>query len=296
MSMGQSIELTDKYVIRNAVLRLDDYVFFACVFILLYFIIEGENTGFSVIIFLGLIVYTTFRIFKRLQDRKDKIVIDKNGIKLCDTNELINWQRVNYAYIKQKTEGYGKSARVVDYFHIDTNEGIIRVRMSDFSFNKELLVRAVEYFSGRNIGELTDLLNDKAKKIIGSDRNIDRISIILTDFYKRQNYLGLILLFSLIGISIYLQVTIDFSYVFAIGFTLTLGIMYLVGTLEEKRLKNQEYISELDDVKFKALKKEYGQGYDIEMSKGKKTVMLVFMIVVIITIFIISYLFDNKYI
>jgi len=294
--MRQNIELTDKYVIRNAVLRLDDYVFFACVFILLYFIIKAENTGFIVIIFLGLLTYTTFRIFKRLQDRKDKIVIDKNGIKLCDTNELIEWRRVNYAYIQQKTEGYGKSSRVVDYFHIDTKQGLIRVRMSDFSFNKELLVKAVEYFSGRNIGELTDLLNDKAKKIIGSDRNIDRISKLFTDFYKRQNYLGLILLFSLIGVSIYLQVTIDFSYVFAIGFTLTLGIMYLVGTLEEKRLRNQEYICELDDVKFKALKKEYGQGFDVEMSKGKKTAMLVFLIVVIIAIFVISYLFDNKYI
>ena len=137
---------------------------------------------------------------------------------------------------------------------------------------------------------------NKAKKIIGSDRNIDRISKLFTDFYKRQNYLGLILLFSLIGVSIYLQVTIDFSYVFAIGFTLTLGIMYLVGTLEEKRLRNQEYICELDDVKFKALKKEYGQGFDVEMSKGKKTAMLIFLIVVIIAIFVISYLFDNKYI
>lgn len=294
--MRQNIEVTDKYVIRNAVLRLDDYVFFACVFILLYFIIKAENTGFIIFIFLGLLAYTTFRIFKRLQDRKDKIVIDKNGIKLCDTNELIEWRRVYYAYVKQKTEGYGKSSRVVDYFHIDTKEGLIRVRMSDFSFNKELLVKAVEYFSGRNIGELTDLLNDKATKIIGSDRNLDRISKLFTDFYKRQNYLGLILLFSLIGVSIYLQVTIDFSYVFAIGFTLTLGIMYLVGTLEEKRLRNQEYICELDDVKFKALKKEYGQGFDVEMSKGKKTAMLVFLIVVIIAIFVISYLFDNKYI
>lgn len=295
--MRKNFELADKYVIRNAFLRLDDYVFFASVFIFVFFIIKAKNREFIVIIILGLLAYTTFRVIKRLQqDRKDKIVIDKNGIKLCDTNELIEWCRVNYAYIKQKVEGSGKSSRVVDYFHIDTKEGLIRVRMSDFSYNKELLVKAIEHFSGKNIGELTDLLSDKAKKIIGSDRNIDRISKIFTDFYRRQNYLGLILLFSLIGVSIYLQVTIDFSYVFAIGFTLTLGIMYLVGLLEEKRLRKQEYICELDDIKFKALKKEYGQGFDVEMSKGKKTVMLVFLIVVIIAIFVISYGYDNKYI
>ncbi len=114
-SMRKNFELADKYVIRNAFLRLDDYVFFASVFIFVFFIIKAKNREFIVIIILGLLACTTFRVIKRLQDRKDKIVIDKNGIKLCDTNELIEWCRVNYAYIKQKAEGSGKSSRVVDY-------------------------------------------------------------------------------------------------------------------------------------------------------------------------------------
>lgn len=247
--MRQNIEMTDKFVVKNASLRLDDYAFFICVLILLYFIIKGQNSEFIVVVFLGLLGFTAYRIIKRLQDRTDKIIIDKNGIKLCETNDFINWSKIKYAYIKQKAEGVGRSARVVDYFHIDTKDGEIRVRMSDFSYKKDLLVKAVETFSGRNIGELTDLLNDKAKKIIGNDRNIDRISKILTDFYKRQTYLALISLFTLIGISVYLQVKIDYPYVFAIGFTLTIGLIYLIGTLEENRLRNQEYICELDDKK-----------------------------------------------
>lgn len=286
--------MTEKFVIKNASLRLDDSVFFICVLILLYFIIKGQNSEFIVVAFLGLLGFTTYRIIKRLQDRSDKIIIDKNGIKLCETNDFINWSKIKYAYIKQKSEGVGRSARVVDYFHIDTNDGEIRISMSDFSYKQDLLVKAVESFSGRNIGELTDLLNDKAKKIIGNDRNIDRISKILTDFYKRQTYLALISLFTLIGISIYLQIKIDYPYVFALGFTLTFGLIYLIGTLEEKRLRNQEYICELDDKKYKALKKEYGQGYDVELSKGKKIASIIFLIIFVIGVFGLSYVFDKE--
>lgn len=286
--------MTEKFVIKNASLRLDDSVFFICVLILLYFIIKGQNSEFIVVAFLGLLGFTTYRIIKRLQDRSDKIIIDKNGIKLCETNDFINWSKIKYAYIKQKSEGVGRSARVVDYFHIDTNDGEIRISMSDFSYKQDLLVKAVESFSGRNIGELTDLLNDKAKKIIGNDRNIDRISKILTDFYKRQTYLALISLFTLIGISIYLQIKIDYPYVFALGFTLTFGLIYLIGTLEEKRLRNQEYICELDDKKYKALKKEYGQGYDVELSKGKKIASIIFLIIFVIGVFGLSYMFDKE--
>lgn len=286
--------MTEKFVIKNASLRLDDSVFFICVLILLYFIIKGQNSEVIVVAFLGLLGFTTYWIIKRLQDRSDKIIIDKNGIKLCETNDFINWSKIKYAYIKQKSEGVGRSARVVDYFHIDTNDGEIRISMSDFSYKQDLLVKAVESFSGRNIGELTDLLNDKAKKIIGNDRNIDRISKILTDFYKRQTYLALISLFTLIGISIYLQIKIDYPYVFALGFTLTFGLIYLIGTLEEKRLRNQEYFCELDDKKYKALKKEYGQGYDVELSKGKKIASIIFLIIFVIGVFGLSYMFDKE--
>lgn len=291
--MKQNNEMTERFVVKNASLRLDDYVFLVSVLIVLFFIIKGQHSEFIVVVFLGLLGFTTYRIIKRLQDRSDKIIIDKNGITLCETNDFFNWSKVNYAYIKQKSEGFGRSARSVDYFHIETKDGEIRVRMADFAYKQDLLVNAVESFSGRNIGELTDLLNDKAKKIIGNDRNIDRISKILTNFYKRQTYLALISLFTLIGISIYLQVSIDFPYVFAIGFTLTFGILYVIGTLEEKRLRNQEYICELDDKKFKAIKKEYGQGYDVEMSNGKKIASIIFLSAFVIGIFVISYILDK---
>ena len=291
--MTHHIDMTDKFIIRNASLRLDDYVFFICVLILLFFIIIGQHSEFIVVVFLGLLGFTTYRIIKRFQDRSDKIIIDKNGIKLCDTNDFINWSKIKYAYIKQKSEGVGRSSRVVDYFHIDTINGEMRVRMSDFAYKQDLLVQAVEHFSGRNIGELTDLLNDNAKKIIGTDINIDRISKILSNFYKRQANIAFISLFTLVGISIYLQVIIDFPYVFAIGFTLTFGIIYLIGILEEKRLRSHEFICELDDKKYKVIKKEYEKGYDVEMSKGKKIATIIFLIVFTVGIYVISYFIDK---
>lgn len=292
-NMRKDSELTDEYVIKNSSLRLNDYMFLFCVLILLYFIIKGQHSEFIVLVFLGLLGYTVFRIVKRLRDRSDKIIINKNGIKLCETNRFINWSEVNYAYIKQKSEGYGRYARVVDYFHIDTKDEEIIVRMSDFAYKQDLLEKAVESFSGRNIGEMTDLINDKVKKIINNDTNIDRISKTFTDFYKRQTNLVLIVLLPLIGISIYLQVKIDFPYVFAIGFSLTLGFIFIIGTLEEKRLRRQKHICELDNNEFKAIKKEYGQGYELEMSKGKSIAMIIFLTLFTVGIFVVSYIMSK---
>lgn len=291
--MRQDRDLTDKFVIKNASLRPNDYIFFICVLILLYYIFEGQHSEFIVLVFLGLLGFTTYRIVKRLRDRSDKIIIDTNGIRLCETNNFIDWSNVNYAYIKQKSEGFGKRARVVDYFHIDTKDGEIIVRMSDLSYKQDLLKKAIESFSGRNIGEMTDLINDKVKKIIDNDRNIDWISELFTDFYKRQNNLVLIVLLPLIGILIYLQVIIDFPYIFAIGFTLTLGFIFILGALEEKRLRRQKYICELDDKEFKTIKKEYGQGYELEMSKGKSIAMIIFLSLFTVGIFVISYVLSN---
>lgn len=291
--MRHNIEFTDKYEIRKARFKFDDYLLLVGVLVYFYFIINRGITGFIFVVFLGFIIYSIYRIVKRLQDGKVKIVIDNVGIRLCESNELIDWQKIKYAYIKQKTEGSGKSSRIVDYFHIDIFDGEIRVEMSDFSYKKDILIKAVEHFSGRNIGELTDLLNDKAKEIIGVEKDVDRISKIFIDFYKRQTNLLLFQLITLLGVSVYLQMIIDFSYVFAIGFVLTMGIMQLIETLEEKRLRSQKYISELDEEKFKALKKEYGKEFDVEMNKGKKTAMLIFLFVVTVGIFVFSYMVDN---
>lgn len=292
--MTRSKEMTDKYIIKNATLRADDYLFFLSVLILLFFIIKGQHTELIVVIFIGLLGFTTYRTLKRLQDRSDKIIIDKNGIKICETDNLIKWSKINYAYIKQKSEGVGRNTKVVDFFHIDTKEGEIRLRMSEFAYKQDLLVQAVENFSGKNIGELTDLLGDKAEKIIGSNKNTYRISKIFTDFYKRQIHLALILLFTLIGISIYLQIVIDFPYVFAIGFAMTFGFIHLIGIYEERRLRNQPYMHELDDKKYKTLKKEYGKGHDLEMSKGKKIASVIFLIFIVLGVFGLSYMFDKE--
>ena len=59
-------------------------------------------------------------------------------------------------------------------------------------------------------------------------------------------------------------------------------------------LRNQEYICELDDKKYKALKKEYGQGYDVELSKGKKIASIIFLIIFVIGVFGLSYMFDKE--
>ena len=292
--MNRQPEIKDKLVIKNATLRLDDYVFFACTLILLYFIFTRDNTSIIVLIFIGLLAYTTYSILKRFSDRSEKIIIDKNGITLCENNDLIVWSKIKYSYIKQKSEGVGRSAKVVDYFHIDTKEGEIRVRMAAFKYNKEILKLTVERFSGRNIGDLTDLLNDNAKKIIGTERHLDELSAIFTTFYKRQMNLFTLLFLVPIAISIYLQFKIDFPYVFTIGFTLTIIIIFLFGLSEESGLRNKEYIQDLDEKKYQALKNEYGSAHELSQNKKQEIMTYVLIIAFAIGVFGISYMFSRE--
>ncbi|MDY4790213.1 MAG: hypothetical protein SO179_06570 [Bacteroidales bacterium] len=292
--MKQNFKLTDEYIIKNKSLRVGDYVYIVIAFAGVYYIIKSDIDFIYFLISIGIIAFTIFTLFKRQIDSKNKIIIDKNGIKLCAENKLIEWQIINYAYIKQKTTGIGKNTKSFDCFYIETKEDVVEIDMSDYSFNKEMLIKSVESYSGRNIGEFEDLLNDKTNKIIGSKSNTEVISKIFTNYYKRQRNLVAIQFFLFLAISIYLQLIIDFDYVFAIGFTLTIGIIFLIDKIEEKRLRNKEYINELNEDKFKELIKEYREAFDPKIIKNQEKAELVIIIVCTILIYIFSYLFGKR--
>ena len=292
--MKQNFKLTDEYIIKNKNITVSESLLIIFFLIFLFFMIEFEIEFIYIIICIGIVTYGMHKFLKRQFDRRAKIIINKNGIKLCKEDKLIEWNIINYAYIKKEITSYGKDARSINYFYIETKNKIIDIDMSDYSFNKETIIKSVEYFSGRNIGEFEDLLNDNVKEIIGSKMNIDQISKICIDYIKRQKKLSIIQFLILFVISFILQLIIDFHYVFAIGFTLMIVIMFLVDRIEEKRLRNREYIKDLDDEKFKKVLIEYAKACNIDKSKSFEKKAMVLIILSTILIYIFSYLIGNQ--
>jgi hypothetical protein len=290
--MNRQPEFKDRYIIKNATLRLDDYVFFACVLVILYFILTGNNTGFLIILFIGLLVFTTYRIIKRANDRSDKIIIDKYGIKICERKELIGWSKIKFAYIKQKSEGVGRSAKVVDYFHIKTVSGEIVVDMRDLKFNKELLKQSVEHFSGRDIADFTDMVSEKVSKIIGNNEKVKEIESKMTGYFKNQIKSAPVILLGSFGIAIVLQILIPFPYIIAIWWAILVFGLIIYAIYDDKTLKKRLKLNELSDKKFNSIKREYGAQYELNYSDRQTMFLYIFLVLSVFAVFGFSYYFD----
>ena len=290
--MKRNPEFKDRLIIKNATLRLGDYVFFASVLGILYFILTGNNTSFLIILFIGLLVFTTYRIIKRANDRSDKIIIDKYGIKICERNELIGWSRIKFAYIKQKSEGGGRSATVVDYFHIKTVSGEIVVDMRDLKFNKEHLKQNVEHFSCRDIGDFTDMVSEKVSKIIGSDEKVKEIESKMSDYFKTQLKSALIIFFGSFVIAIVLQFFNSFPYIIAIWWAILVFGIIFYAIYDEKTLKKRLGLNELSDKKFNSIKREYGAQYELDCSERQTMFLYIFLVLTVFAVFGFSYYLD----
>jgi len=107
----------------------------------------------------GFVVLT---ILQRLKDGTEQIVIDENGITLKhNNNELIKWENIKFAYIKQTVVGSGKSSRVIDWFYIETTSEEFTIKMSNFSYKPSLLTECINHYSGRKIGHISNKLNHR---------------------------------------------------------------------------------------------------------------------------------------
>lgn len=289
--MDMQTEIQENLVIRNSKLKLSDYIYFVSFSIILFIVIDKGALNISSIVFILLLGLTTYKIIKRASDKNNKIIIDKNGIYLCEKSKLMKWKNINYSYIKQHSEGIGRSSRLVDYLYIESVDGVTCIRMNDYRYDKELLRLAIEKFSGRSIGDIHEKIKDKTKNIIKGNKNINELSSIFDSFYKRQISLFLMSFFIMISISIYLQVKFEFPYVFAICFSLTLLILSLIGIIEERRFKDNIYIKNIDEKCYQSIKKEYETAYDLNLGKRQNLKVFIIFVAIIFIVFGISYMF-----
>lgn len=288
--MNKQAEIPERLIIRNATFTFNDLFYLGSMGVCIYLIFEkGSVNSVFVWIFVGLMLYTAWGIFKRLRDRSDKLIIDKTGILLCEQNEFIPWSGINYAYIKKEVEGTGKNAKVVCYFHIDAKGSDFVVNMDAFSFNENLLVRTVEHFSGRNIGELEDKVNDHAKKMLGNTYDVDELSAVFKSFFTRQKAIGLLVFLIPMGSAFYLQFHTHFAYCIAIGLTVTILGIFLVEKLETDRLHNHQLLRGLDKDRFKEICREYAPLYNEDMSESRRKLNIIIVCLFGVAAYIITY-------
>jgi hypothetical protein len=276
-----------EFVIKNSLFKFNDIVIIILgLFISLVSINSKEINGY-IVSFISITIYVIYKTIKRIEDRSNKIVINKTGITLYENNITIIWSDIEYAYIKCHPEGSGKSTQFIDYLHIVTAEEEIKISMADYSFDIKSIENAINRFSGKEISKYTDILRDKSENIIAD--NSDIVAKLFANYYKLAKNTTIILIVFTIIVFGCLQIALDFPYTFAFGLTSSFGMSYLLAIIFEKIFKKDRYIKNLTKKEYKEFEKIYNKGYKMDYSKKEKILSIAIIILSVIGVFAISY-------
>lgn len=286
-------EIPERLVIRKSRFRFSDLLYIGGFLFFGHLIFQVDEINIILILFVAMLGFVVLTIIQRLKDDAEQIVIDKDGITLnCINKELIKWKSIKYAYIKRTVVGVGKSTRIKDWFHVETTSEKFTIEMSDFSFNSELLTQCINCFSGREIGCISNKLTQNASGLFKGKGLADDAYRIFNAYYKRQMILGTIIPLSLLTIAIYCQVRMDFPYVFAIGWTVTILTSVILGVYEDRKLRKHTLFIDLDDKSFKKVVSEFGK--EFAYSTKNSIVYIVFLGITILLVFGISYILSKQ--
>jgi len=179
-------KIPDRLVIKKTKFRDYDFCYIIAYMLVIVFV---ENVIIKLILLTSISVFAFYFIKRRLNNDKEQIIIDKEGVTLrCNkikciqwnykikwNYKCIQWEDIKYAYIKRTMEpdtGLSKSLfRAVNWFYIETTKSKITVELTDFRYKSSLLNQCINHFSGRIIGHIS---NDKinSKKIKEENRII----------------------------------------------------------------------------------------------------------------------------
>ena len=287
--MKKEIEIPKRLVIRNSKFGFSDLFYIGLFLFLLYIVIQIGELFISIVLLVVIAGFVVIKIIQRLNDNTEQIVIDENGITLKhNNNDLIKWEKIKFAYIKQTVVGSGKSSRVIDWFHIETTREEFTVKMSDFSYKSSLLTECINYYSGRKIGHISNKLNYGVSQLLKNKKMTDELYPLFNNYFKRQYNLSILFLL-LVATFLFLQLFNSFPYVFAIGLIVSILILFFLGYSEEKRLYNQESLRNLDKKIIEKIKKEFGY----PTSEKNYIFYSVFIVLFIISTFVISYILSK---
>lgn len=234
---------------------------------------EFEITSNYSIALLGLIAFTFYRLVKRFRNRR-QIIIDSIGIKLLEENKIFIWEEIQFAYIKDNT------------LHIITKRNKTAKSMEGLNFSPEDIEKAITNYSGRDIANYSKISNSEVKSIIGDDKPLAEIIGDVKKFNNYQALIGIIIVFGIIGISIYLQVKSILNYTIGYGFILVLVILLVWDNISFKKLKFHLSRFNLADEQVKDLGLKQG----IIASKKEIKIALIVWSFITVAAFVITYI------
>ena len=292
--MKKELEIPRRLVIKNSKFGLSDLFYIGLFLFLLYVVIQIGKLNISSIVLVAMAGFVVIKILQRLNDNTEQIVVDEHGITLQqNNNELIKWENINFAYIKQTVVGSGKSSRVIDWFHIETtSEEEFTVKMSNFSYKSSLLTECINHYSGRKIGHISNKLNYEVSHLLKNEKIADELYPLFNAYFKRQNNISIPFVLLVVAF-MFLQVFNSFPYIFAIGWSVSLLIGWICGYFEEERLHNQEPLRNLDKETIEKMKKEYGKEFGYPTSKKTVIFYYAFLGLFTIIVFVISYILSK---
>ncbi|MCT4645456.1 MAG: hypothetical protein N4A74_10765 [Carboxylicivirga sp.] len=247
----------------------------------LVFFSNSESNFIPFVSIVGIIVLG-YRGMMRAKDRKPKIIIDKRGIELVGSKELHHWNDIKYAFVKYKTEGSGKNTESIAYLYIEAKRTKRMVKIEDFNYSRKRLKSTIEFYSGRDIGDESDLLRDQLKKELPDITNLGEVMGLFSSYKTRLIWISILIVLFMIVIGAVGSYS-SIPYAFASCFTSAFVIMWIFMILHENGFRKNDVIRKLRNNEYKLLVTKFNVDYRKEKSG------IIAFIVIGLVIFIIAY-------
>lgn len=230
---------------------------------------------------IGIIAFLIFLLIKRLIDRKPRLVIDEIGIHNKRNKKIYNWKTITDIETNFNSSSSFKLL-------VRSKNSMDNIDLSNLNISPKEINEAVDFFSGNKISTGKNKFRKEIQRILKNNENLDEIMLLFSKYKKKVLSIGLPIFFGIPALSIYLQIKLDFPYVFAIGYLITGIIMY--GFMRKMEMNFKQKIENQN-----LTEKEYNQvsiKYELKIpeNKRKKILKYIFLSILTIAIFVISYI------
>lgn len=272
-------QVPERFIIRNAKLRLKDLLGFGILGAFICYGFKEHNSGSYTYIHLAATAYLLVGLIRRLLNRGPKIILDKKGIAFCEEQIFCPWEQIQYAFIRAHEVTAGSDIRQTHYyFHIITYEKEYKKRIDAYEYTAAAVKKAIENYSGRDIGHETDIVRDQISEILGEDGFTPEVMQAFHTFYGRQMRLFFSYLLPIIGTSVFFQLATDFPYCVAFGILFSILVLKSVRRAEEEKFRQQEQIVNLSEEQVNAIMVKYQLRHSRAVTLGRDLFFMVFTI------------------
>lgn len=221
-------------IIKNKGIQIAEVLRFA--FLLLILSMYPRVSSNIMLLLIPLIALAIFgwMTYQRIKDRSPKIIIDDTGVQLPVKNKNYLWDELQFVYVLRVREKRGKKYLEVPYLIVQTHDIERKIELSEFKYSAAEIAEAVEFFSGRDIGEYEDRKRVELAKLIGKNGNVNQILPALEKAKKKLKWQLYSLFILCIPVTLFLEL-LGVAYIFPIGcIVYALGYKFFTDSTQAK--------------------------------------------------------------